>query len=41
MPKYIQDDSYFEKIDTERKAYWLVFLYADGCVFKKFEKIKM
>lgn len=32
MAKYTLDDSYFEKIDTERKAYWLGFLYADGCV---------
>ncbi|SHJ83986.1 hypothetical protein SAMN02745163_02673 [Clostridium cavendishii DSM 21758] len=40
MSKYIQDNSYFEKIDTERKAYWLGFLYADGCVFEKGEKNK-
>lgn len=25
-------DNIFEKIDTEEKAYWLGFLYADGCV---------
>lgn len=32
MTKYTQDNNYFQKIDTERKAYWLGFLYADGCV---------
>lgn len=32
MKRYTQDDTYFKKIDTERKAYWLGFLYADGCV---------
>lgn len=35
MSKYIQDDSYFEKVDNERKAYWLGFLYADGCISEK------
>jgi hypothetical protein len=40
MSRYIQNNSYFEKIDTERKAYWLGFLYADGCVFEKNEKNK-
>lgn len=35
MSKYIQDDSYFEKVDNEGKAYWLGFLYADGCVVEK------
>ncbi|MDD7794781.1 NUMOD1 domain-containing DNA-binding protein [Clostridium sp. 'White wine YQ'] len=40
MVKYTQNSSYFEKIDTERKAYWLGFLYADGCVYEKNEKKK-
>ena len=30
--KYRVNQDFFEKIDTEEKAYWLGFLYADGCV---------
>lgn len=30
--KYIQNDDFFSIIDTEKKAYWLGVLYADGCV---------
>ena len=30
--KYFFDFNFFEKIDTELKAYWLGFMYADGCV---------
>lgn len=26
------DETIFDKIDTEAKAYWLGFLYADGCI---------
>ena len=33
------DESFFEKIDTEQKAYWLGFIYADGCV-KNYSKDK-
>lgn len=29
------DITIFEKIDNEEKAYWLGFLYADGCVYYK------
>lgn len=32
--KYICNDNYFEEIDAHQKAYWLGFLYADGCVTK-------
>lgn len=30
--KYNVDENFFENIDTEEKAYWLGFLYADGYV---------
>lgn len=40
MRRYIQDNSYFQKIDNERKAYWLGFLYADGCVYEKSKNSK-
>jgi hypothetical protein len=32
---YSLNENYFENIDTEDKAYWLGFLYADGCVYFK------
>jgi len=32
--RYNVNHSFFEVIDTEEKAYWLGFLYADGCVRK-------
>ena len=31
--KYNYNENIFEKIDTEEKAYWLGFLYTDGCVY--------
>ena len=31
--KYSVNANYFKKIDDEHKAYWLGFIYADGCVF--------
>lgn len=32
---------HFENIDTEEKAYWLGFLYADGCVGSAEDKIEL
>lgn len=32
MSKYNYNSDYFEVIDCANKAYWLGFLYADGCV---------
>lgn len=29
------DEHVFDSIDTEDKAYWLGFLYADGCIGSK------
>jgi len=33
--KYSFDEDVFENIDSEDKAYWLGFIYADGCIMKK------
>lgn len=30
--KYIHNFDFFEKIDNERKAYWLGFMFADGYI---------
>jgi intein-encoded DNA endonuclease-like protein len=35
IKKYFCDVDFFNKINTEEKAYWLGFLYADGCVRKR------
>lgn len=42
MSKYYYNKDYFQKIDSGEKAYWLGFLYADGCIcrFYKGEKLK-
>lgn len=37
--KYTVDDNYFNVIDTEEKAYWLGFLYADGYIVSGSDKI--
>lgn len=31
LQKYVFDFNFFDNINTERKAYWLGLLYADGC----------
>lgn len=33
--KYPLNDKYFSIIDSEEKAYWLGFIAADGCVYKR------
>lgn len=33
--EYTYDRTFFDKIDTEEKAYTLGFLYADGCVYER------
>lgn len=42
MSKYTYNKDYFEVIDNQEKAYWLGFLYADGCITKFYrnEKVK-
>lgn len=35
--KYFFNFDFFEKIDNELNAYWLGFLYADGCILPKRE----
>lgn len=32
--RHFYDENYFKVIDTEEKAYWLGFIYADGCIYK-------
>jgi len=36
--RYFSNENYFENIDTEEKAYWLGFLFADGYVRIRKEK---
>lgn len=42
MGKYFYNKDFFEKINSEEKAYWLGFIYADGCINQilKNERIK-
>lgn len=39
--KYELDENYFDKIDTQNKAYILGLLYADGCNYTKTNTIKI
>ena len=38
---YPRNEFYFNKIDSEEKAYWLGFLYADGCVHSENNSISI
>lgn len=38
--KYV-NETIFENIDTEEKAYWLGFMYADGCVARTSNRIEL
>lgn len=29
------NEAYFSQIDSEDKAYWLGFMFADGCVYEQ------
>lgn len=37
-PKYYFNENYFDEIDTEHKAYWLGFFYADGYITQPHEE---
>ena len=39
MRKYTLNENFFEKIDTQEKAYWLGFMYADGNCYNNYAKI--
>lgn len=41
MSKYNYNKDYFQKIDDPEKAYWLGFLYADGCINRKYKNEKL
>lgn len=36
--KYFHNENYFENIDSEEKAYWLGFIFADGYILNKDDK---
>jgi intein/homing endonuclease len=39
--KYTLNQHYFDIIDTQDKAYWLGFLYADGCNYEDRNELKL
>lgn len=41
MSKYFYNKDYFKKIDEANKAYWLGFLYADGCIKRVYKNDKI
>lgn len=41
MSKYTYNKNFFEVIDNEVKAYWLGFLYVDGCIERLFRNEKL
>lgn len=41
MSKYNYNKDYFQKIDNSDKAYWLGFLYADGCINRVYKNEKL
>lgn len=41
MSKYKYNKDYFSKIDAPDKAYWLGFLYADGCINRYYQNDKL
>ena len=41
MGKYFYNKDFFQIIDTEEKAYWLGFLYADGCINRIYRNEKL
>lgn len=41
MGKYYYNKDYFEEINTPDKAYWLGFLYADGCINRTYHGEKL
>lgn len=41
MSKYNYNKDYFSKINSSEKAYWLGFLYADGCICRYYKNDKL